>query len=45
MNVVDSIRDPQKIREIKEKLRATNSRNYLLFTMTKGKRPSFSKGG
>jgi integrase len=33
MNVVDPIRDPQKIREIKQKLRATNSRDYLLFTM------------
>ena len=33
MNTVDPIRDPQKIREIKEKLRAANSRDYLLFTM------------
>ena len=33
MNTVDPIRDPEKIREIKEKLRATNSRDYLLFTM------------
>jgi len=37
MNVVDAIRGPQKIREIKEKLRAINSRDYFLFTMTKGK--------
>ena len=33
MNTVDPIRDPQKIREIKQNLRATNSRDYLLFTM------------
>ena len=33
MNVVDPIKDVQKIREIKQKLRATNSRDYLLFTM------------
>jgi len=33
MNTVDPIRDPQKIREIKQSLRATNSRDYLLFTM------------
>ena len=33
MNTADPIRDRQKIREIKEELRATNSRDYLLFTM------------
>lgn len=33
MNVVDPIRDIQKIREIKANLRATNSRDYLLFCM------------
>ena len=33
MNVVDPIRDIHKIAEIKQKLRATNSRDYLLFTM------------
>lgn len=33
MNVVDPIKDVPKIREIKQKLRATNSRDYLLFTM------------
>jgi len=33
MNVVDPIRDPEKIREIKAKLRATNSRDFLIFTM------------
>jgi len=33
MNTADPIRDRQKIREIKQKLRATNSRDYLLFTM------------
>lgn len=33
MNVVDPIRDVDKIREIKENLRATNSRDFLLFTM------------
>lgn len=33
MSAADPIRDPHKeLREIKEKLRATNSRNYLLFT-------------
>ena len=33
MKAVDPIKDVQKIREIKQKLRATNSRDYLLFTM------------
>ena len=33
MNAVDPIKDVQKIREIKQKLRASNSRDYLLFTM------------
>ncbi len=33
MKAVDPIKDVQKIREIKQKLRASNSRDYLLFTM------------
>jgi len=33
MNTVDPIRDRQRIREIKQKLRTTNSRDYLFFTM------------
>ncbi len=33
MNTADPIRDRQQTREIKEELRATNSRDYLLFIM------------
>lgn len=33
MNTADPIRDRQQTREIKEELRTTNSRDYLLFIM------------
>jgi len=38
MNVVDPIKDPQKIREIKQKLRTNSSSDYLLFTIVISRR-------
>jgi len=35
---IDPIRDPQKIREIKQKLRTNSSSDYLLFTIVISRR-------